>query len=122
VAAGLVHAGTQGPQRQSLEVAERLVDCTAGAARRAAPDAAAAYTASAVREEIEIATMMADGFSSDYQMLAARLTQFFGESTEPATKTIQIQPLSQFGDDIRSLLARSHRAIDQVITLSSARP
>lgn len=122
VAAGLALSGTQGEQRQSLDVAERLVECTSGAARRATPDAGAAYTATAVREEIDVAIMMADGFTSDYQMVAARLTQFFAEATEPATKTIQVRPYSQFGGEVRSLLVRSRTAMDEVITRSSPRP
>ncbi len=122
VAAGLALSGTQADQRQSLDVAERLVECTSGAARRATPDAGASYTATAVREEIDVAITMADGFATDYQMLAARLIQFFAEASEPATKTIQIRPFSGFGDEIRSLLVRSRASIDQVIERSSMRP
>lgn len=121
-AAGLVLTGTQIDQRQSLDVAERLSECTEGAARRANPDPAAAYTATAVREEIDVAGKMVDGFISDYQMLAARLLLFFGETTDPAAKVAPVRGFSRFGEEIRSQLARSRTAIDQVVARSSPRP
>lgn len=121
-AAGLVLTGTQIDQKQSLEVAERLVECTEGAARRAAPDAAAGYTASAIREEVDVALMMAEGFTSDYQMMAARLIPFFGESTDAAAKLAPIRGIGRFGDQLRSLLQRSRTAIDIVITRSRVAP
>ncbi len=122
LAAGLVLSGTQVDQRQSVDVAERLMECTESAAKRATADVGSAFTAAAVREEIDIAIMMADGFTSDYQMLAARLMQFFGESTEPATKSVQTRPLTRFGDDVRAALVRSRTAIDLVIARSGPRP
>ena len=122
LSAGLVLSGTQVDQRQATDVAERLKECTEGAARRATPDAGAAYTATAVREEIDVAIMMADGFTSDYQMLAARLMEFFNQSTEPSTKTVQTRPFNRFGDEIREMLVRSRAAIDTVVARSNPRP
>jgi hypothetical protein len=121
-AAGLVLSGTQLDQQQSLDVAERLSECTEGAARRATPDAASAYTATAVREEIDIALMMADGFRDDYQMVAARLMPFFTESTDAAARVAPIRNFNRFSEAIRASLVRSRTAVDQVITRSSARP
>jgi hypothetical protein len=121
-AAGLVLTGTQLDQKQSLEVAARLVECTEGAARRAAPDAGAAYTANAVREEIDVALMMAEGFASDYQMMAARLMTFFGESTDAAARVAPIRGIGRYGDELRSTLQRSRTAIDIVITRSRVAP
>jgi hypothetical protein len=86
VAAGLSMAGSQIDQRQALDVAERLVDCTQSAAGRATADAAAAYAAVAVSEEVDVAIMMAEGFTSDYQMVAARLSQFFDGATDATAK------------------------------------
>ncbi|MEQ1759049.1 MAG: hypothetical protein ABL986_12070 [Vicinamibacterales bacterium] len=121
-AAGLVLTGTQIDQKQSLEIAERLVECTEGAARRAAPDATASYTATAVREEIDVALMMAEGFTSDYQMMAARLMPFFGESTDPAAKLAPIRGIGRFGEQLRTLLQQSRTAIDMVMTRSRVAP
>jgi hypothetical protein len=121
-AAGLVLTGTQIDQRQSLDVAERLGQCAEGAARRASPDAAAAYTARAVREEIDIALMMADGFRTDYQMVAAQLMPFFTESTDAAAKVAPVRNFNRFGDEIRESLARSRAAMDEVISRSTPRP
>jgi hypothetical protein len=121
-AAGLALTGTQIDQQQAIDVAERLGECTEGAARRAAPDPAAAYTALAVREEIDIALMMAEGFRTDYQMVAARLMPFFTESTDPAARVAPIRNFNRFSDAIRDSLMRSRAAIDQAIARSRARP
>ncbi len=118
-AAGLVQVGGQVALQQSRDVSTRLADCVEGAARRAVPDAAAAYTAQAVREEIDAAIKMADGFISDYEMVAARLQRYFTESTDAAAKNAQLKPYSQFGNEIRAALVKSRTAVDQVVAKST---
>jgi len=122
LAAGLALSSTQIDHRQSLDVARRLVVCTERASGRATPDVGAAFTATAVREEIDAAIIMADGFTRDYQRLAARLVQFVSDSTEPVTKAVQAQPFSRVGDELRSALGRSRTAIDLVIERSNTLP
>ncbi len=122
VAAGIALVGSQLDQQQSLEVAERLATCTEGVAQRAAPDAAAAFAALAVREEIDVAMRMADGFASDYQALAERLDQFFQQTNDPAAKGASIRGFARFADQLNVVLARSRTAISAVIESSTPRP
>jgi hypothetical protein len=122
VAAGIALVGSQLDQQQSLEVAERLATCAEGLARRAAPDPAAAYAALAVREEIDVAIRMADGFASDYQALAERLDQFFQQASDPAAKSASFRGFARFADELSVALARSRTAISTAIESSTPRP
>lgn len=122
VAAGLARAGAEIDQRQSLDVAERLATCTEGLGRRATPDAAAAFAAAAVREEIDVAISMTDGFISDYQMLSTRLSEFFSSSADAAAQASAVRPFTRFGEQLHAALQRSKVAIDEAIARSTPKP
>jgi hypothetical protein len=114
---GLLLAGSQFDQRQALDVAERLATCTEGLARSAVPDSAAAFAATAALEEISVAINMAQGFSTDYEVLAPRLERFLRESATPSTTTLTA--FSTFAERVGLTLARSRTAIGAVIAAST---
>ena len=122
IAAGLAIAGSQVDQRQALDVVERLEECLQGASRRAVPDAGAALAAQAVREEIDAAVMMAEGFISDYEELASLMLHTFEAPTEPAARLVAVRPFSTFGAAIRNTLIRSRALAERVIVQSTPKP
>lgn len=122
VAAGLALAGSQVDQRQALDVVERLEECLQDASRRAVPDAGAALAAQAVREEVDAAIMMAEGFISDYEQLAALMLRTFEAPADPAAQLVAVRPFSTFGSATRDALVRSRALADRLIAQSTARP
>lgn len=122
VATGLVFSGTQIEQRQALDVAARLAECTESAARRATADAHAAAVALALQEEIDIALKMTASYTSEYQRAAARLIQYFGDSQNPNVRSAPIRGYARFGEEVRTALERGRVAVELVVTRSRTEP
>lgn len=119
MAAGFALAGSQVDQRQALDVVERLEECLQDAAKRAVPDAGAALAAQAVREEIDAALMMAEGFVSDYEQVAAVMIRTFEAPADPAARLVAVKPFSTFGPTTRDALTRSRTLADRLIAQST---
>lgn len=115
---GLVFSGTQVEQRQALDVAARLAECTESAAKRATPDAAAFFVALTTQEEVDIALRMVSAYTADYQRSAARLLTYFGESRNPRVRTAPIRGYGRFGDEVKSALDRSRTSLELVLARS----
>jgi hypothetical protein len=122
VVSGMLASGTLNDQQQALEVAERLDDCVESASRRAVPDAAAAFAATALREEVAVAIVMADGFASDFRQASDTLDRFLSQGTDEALRTSTNGVFSRFGPTIRARLDRVRLASDELIQKSTPRP
>jgi hypothetical protein len=121
VVAGMLASGTLGDQQQALDVTLRLGDCVGGAIDRATPDAGAAFTAGALREELLVAIMMAEGFSSDYQQSAPVISKFLAAGGDAALLGATSRAYSAFGDSIKATLTRVRLRLDELIDKSTAK-
>jgi hypothetical protein len=120
IVSGMLASGTLNDQQQALDVAERLDACVEGAIEQASPDAAAAFAAGALREEIGVALTMADGFGVDYRQSAAALTQFLAAGGDAELLSATVRTYSGFGDAVRSRLVKVRTRTDDLIARSKA--
>jgi hypothetical protein len=120
VVAGMIASGTLIDQQQALDVTSRLESCVASAIERATPDAAAATASQALREEVAVAIMMADGFGSDYRQASPTLNKFLTAGDDPGLQAATNGTFSAFGDVVKSALIRVRVQVDSLIEKSTA--
>lgn len=121
VVAGMMASGTLVDQQQALDVAERLDQCVVTATDRATPDAAAAFVAGALRQEIIVAINMADGFASDVRQSADVMNKFLTAGRDPALQAATNGALARFGTSVRATLDRVRLSVDRLVERSAAR-
>ena len=92
----------------------RLEGCVNTAIERASPDAAASFAVTALREELLVAIMMADGFASDYQQSAGALTKFLAAGGDSGLLAAATGAYSGFGSTIKATLTRTRIRLDEL--------
>jgi hypothetical protein len=120
IVAGMLAVGRLNDQQQALDVSSRLESCVHNAIERAVPDAAASFAVTALREELLVAIMMADGFTSDYRGSADVLTRFLaagGDATRDATSG----SYSGFGEAVKATLTRTQIRLDELVERSAVK-
>jgi hypothetical protein len=121
VVAGMLASGTLNDQQQALDVTTRLETCVSNAIMRAMPDAAAAFAVDALREELLVAIMMADGFASDYQQSAATLTSFLSTGGDSALLAATTGAYSGFAETVKATLTRTRIRLDELVEKTAIR-
>jgi hypothetical protein len=116
----MLASGTLIDQQQAFDVVSRLEPCVTAAIERAAPDAAAAFAAEALREELAVAIMMADGFGSDYRQAAPTMDRFLAAGDDPALQAATTGAFSGFGAVVRGTLVRVRTQVDDLVVKSKA--